>query len=334
MTVEFFINRGLARSTAESYELALRDLKKFHGNTTQVENLTNEQICSYLKAVKSAKRLSAQTRNVRIYAFNYYFNKYLGYGYKFDEFFNPRNWKRSGKDFYIPSVEEVKLIIDNSASLRDKLMYVLGYGCGLDSGEVLSIKSSHIDLLRSRVKVKLNANKKYKYFPLSKKIIEVYELYINAYRPKKFLFYGRDIDKPLPQRTLQRAFQVLIEKLPVDDKINFRSLRHAYIIHLHRYGYNLWSILNQLSLDSSLSLKTYTQAAIELQEIDDSPIEYINSQIEDEPLNINSLISRLKKVVDGEERSYLHEAIMCLKNGLLRSGVMMAWTAAMANVYK
>lgn len=334
MTTEFFLKRGLARSTSESYELSLRDLKKFHGDKKAVEDISYDEICSYLTAVKKLKKLSPQTRNVRIYAFNYYFNKYLGNDYDFSGYFNPRNWKRGGGDFYVPTVEEVKLIIDNAACLRDEFFYSLGYGCGLDSGEILGIKVNHVDLLRKRVRVKFNSSKKYKYLPLSNSLIECYNEYIKEYNPRKYLFFGRDIIKPLPQRTIQRASQKLIEKLPVNDKITLRSLRHAYIIHLNRYGYDLWSILNHLSLDSALSLQTYTEASSTIQEIEDSPIEYLDIELEDEPLNIDSLNNKLRKVIDGDERSYLHEAVMCLKNGLLRSGVMIAWTAAMSNINK
>lgn len=334
MTIDLFIKRGLARSTAESYELSLRDLKKFHGDSKEVEEIEYDEICSYLKAVKKLKRLSPQTRNVRIYAFNYYFNKYLGNDYDFSEYFNPKNWKRGGGDFYVPTVEEVKLIIDSAACLRDEFFYSLGYGCGLDSGEILNIKVGHVDLLRKRIRVKLNSSKKYKYFPLSNILINCYIKYIEKYKPKKFLFYGRDILKPLSQRTIQRASQVLIEKLPVNDKITLRSLRHGYIIHLNKYGYDLWSILSHLSLDSALSLQTYTESSSTIQIIEDSPIEYLDIELEDEPLNIDSLNHKLRKVIDGNGRSYLHEAIMCLKNGLLRSGVMMAWTAAVSNINK
>ena len=119
-------------------------------------------------------------------------------------------------------------IIKNASNLKHKTMLILIYSSGLRVSEAVILKPD--DIIRSKMRLKLRQAKGHKdrYTILSEICLKYLEKYWKAYRPKKWLFTGRDSNKPLSIRACQHAYYKAKENAGITKEGGIHTLRHSF----------------------------------------------------------------------------------------------------------
>lgn len=124
------------------------------------------------------------------------------------------------------SVEEIQRLINACNNSKHKLLVLLQYDCSLRVGELVGIELSHVDLSRQSVKIVMAKGKKDRYCFFSESTKGLIELYLNEWKPKKYLFEGQHGDK-YTIRSIQNV------NIHAKDKagINKKALLISSVIH-------------------------------------------------------------------------------------------------------
>lgn len=133
------------------------------------------------------------------------------------------------------SMQEIQRLIDACNNSKHKLLVLLQYDCGNRVSELVSIELSHLDLDRSCVKIVLAKGKKDRYCYFSETTKNLIELYLEEWKPVKYLFEGRAGEK-YTVRSIQQVNITAKEKAGIKKKGATHILRHSFATHLLEGG--------------------------------------------------------------------------------------------------
>jgi site-specific recombinase XerD len=156
------------------------------------------------------------------------------------------------------SKEEILRIIERTKNLKHRSIIVLTYSSGLRLGEVRQVKLSDIDSSRMQIRVSHGKGNKSRYTILSKQVLELLREYWRYYRPKSYLFEGRQKGEPISQRTIQDLFHQRMRAAGIRKPASFHTLRHSFATHLLEQGVNLRIIQTLLGHTSIKTTTIYT----------------------------------------------------------------------------
>ncbi len=159
------------------------------------------------------------------------------------------------------SKEEVKLILNAHHNIKHKTMLSLIYSCGLRRGELLNLKPADIDSKRNLILIKQSKGKKDRIVPLSPKILEMLRSYYICYKPKTWLFEGRNENEPYDERSLSNVLKQALTKSNIQKPVSLHWLRHSYATHLLESGTDLRFIQELLGHSSSRTTEIYTHVS-------------------------------------------------------------------------
>ena len=106
------------------------------------------------------------------------------------------------------------------------------YDGSLRLGEACRLKPAHIDSARMQIRVEQGKGHKDRYTLLSARLLQELRDYYRMFRPKEWLFFGRDQNEHLPLNTGQKIFYHAQERAGLPDKGGIHSLRHSFATHL------------------------------------------------------------------------------------------------------
>ncbi|MBO8168583.1 MAG: tyrosine-type recombinase/integrase [Thermoanaerobacteraceae bacterium] len=86
-------------------------------------------------------------------------------------------------------------------------------------------------------------------------------LYLEQYRPEKWLFPGAKPGTHLHERTVQKIFDVARKKTGIKKDVSVHSLRHSFATHLLETGTDLRYIQELLGHKSSKTTEIYTRVS-------------------------------------------------------------------------
>jgi len=148
--------------------------------------------------------------------------------------------KRKRKVVAVFSKTEVKTLIGNCTTVREKSIFTLLYSSGIRIGEVLNLKVSDIDFERKAIFVVSGKGGHGRYAILADKTATLLKQYMEIYNPKFYLFFskkGKNI--PISPRTIQAAFQKIRNLSRIQKYGTVHTLRHSFATHLLEDGYCL-----------------------------------------------------------------------------------------------
>jgi integrase/recombinase XerD len=177
---------GKSTSTLTNYSRHLAHLA-LHYDILPTE-LDNEQVLDYLHLVKANGSPSATFFKFTVYGMRYAC-RLRGLPY---EHFSLPSIERNDKLPVVLNASEVRALMKACDLLKHRLLIGLCYGCGLRCAEVRQLRVADVDTERGMVHVHQGKGNKDRCLPMGAMLQRGIRSYIDAEKPRQFLFEGKD----------------------------------------------------------------------------------------------------------------------------------------------
>jgi site-specific recombinase XerD len=248
---------GCSERTIDNYLYALKGFARFLGGRPLSE-ATADDIIAYQVDVAARGRSDSSVR-VATYALRGFFQKVLE---RTD--WNYARLPRPRRPHRLPEVltpEEVEAILQAAPSPKYRAAFMLCYGSGLRTDEVLHLEPRHVDSQRMLIRVERGKGNKDRQVLLSQRLLLELRRCWKSYRPQRFLIEGKRPGQPIAATSLQRAFRAAVERAGIAKRVTPRSLRHAFATHLVEAGTRLQAVQALLGHQSLNTTTVYAHLA-------------------------------------------------------------------------
>ena len=248
--------RGFAARTRESYLAQVRGLAKYYHRSP--DQLSEEEVQGYLVYLLKERALAWSSCNQAASAFRFFYHHTLKR--KAAEFVVPaaRQPQRLPE---VPSREEIARIIDQTANIRERVIFELAYGGGLRVGEIASLRVRDIDSEQKCIWIRGGKGGKDRTTLLSEQLLEELRRYWYSVRPGEWLFARRDGRGPIDTSSIQRMWTRAKRRAGVTKQCGIHSLRHAFATHLLESGTDLVTVQRLLGHGSVKTTMRYLHLA-------------------------------------------------------------------------
>lgn len=243
--------------TIENYLYALRGFTRFLGERPVTE-ASADDIIAYQVAIAACGKSDSSVR-VATYALRGFFRQVLERtDWNYAKLPRPRRPQRLPE---ILSAAEVEAILAAAPSPKYRAAFMLCYGSGLRTDEVVHLEPRHVDSQRMVIRVERGKGQKDRQVLLCQPLLEELRACWKRYRPVQYLLEGKRPGQPLAATSIQRAFRSACLKAGISKPVTPRSLRHAFATHLVERGTNLRVVQALLGHQSLNTTAVYTHLA-------------------------------------------------------------------------
>jgi len=158
------------------------------------------------------------------------------------------------------SKEEVKRILNSTRNTKHKLLLWIIYSCGLRRSEVTNILLTDLDRDRSVLFIREGKGRVDRIVPVSSKVWDKLDEYIDGFHPLKYLFEGQAGGR-YSVESVYRVFKQALRKAGIKKDVGVHSLRHSYATHLHETGLDIRYIQELLGHKSTRTTEIYTHVS-------------------------------------------------------------------------
>jgi site-specific recombinase XerD len=136
------------------------------------------------------------------------------------------------------SVEEVQQLLEHGfTSPKYRTFFMTLYGGGLRLNEGCHLQVKDIDSKRMLIRIEQGKGRKDRYTLLPQRLLEELRAYCRIYHPDSWLFPAQTTpERPLNDRSVQKAFKLALERARLPRKGGPHSLRHSFATHLIEAG--------------------------------------------------------------------------------------------------
>lgn len=243
--------------TIVNYQYAVKGFGQFLGDRG-IAVATCADIIAY-QAHVAAKGKSDSSVRVATYALRGLFHKIL---HRDD--WNLARLPKPRKSVRLPEIlssDEIEAILENAPSLKYRAAFMLCYGSGLRTEEVVHLEPHHVDGARRVLLVRCGKGDKDRLVVLPERLLLTLRECWRTYRPKKYLIEGKHPGKPIAATSIQRAFRTACLRAGIQKAVTPRSLRHAFATHLVERGTRLQSVQALLGHQSLNTTTIYVRLA-------------------------------------------------------------------------
>lgn len=233
--------------TKEAYVSAVYGLSRHY--MASPDKLSDQQIQDYLRYLIEKRKLAWSTCNVVFSGLICFYKNVLN---RDKTVFSIPPRPRSKKIPMVLSVEEVGRLLNATSNLKHRALLMITYSAGLRVSEVVRLKLHHIESDPSRMMIRIENGKgqKDRYTILSQKVLKVLKEYWKEYRPKEWLFFGSNINKPMPIGTAQKIYYNAKKKAGITKGRGIHTLRHCFASHMLWNGEDIYTIKRLLGHSS------------------------------------------------------------------------------------
>ncbi|MBS3163308.1 tyrosine-type recombinase/integrase [Candidatus Woesearchaeota archaeon] len=157
--------------------------------------------------------------------------------------------------------DEVKKLIEEAGSLRNKLLIELMYSSGLRVSECASLKINDLNLSDKTGLLKLGKGGKDRFFVLSSKMIDDLKEHIKDKKDSDYIFSG--VNGSLGVRAVQRVISRIAVRAGIKKRVYCHLLRHAFATHLLEGGTDIRLIQELMGHSSLTTTQFYTKVSKE-----------------------------------------------------------------------
>ena len=185
----------------------------------------------------------------------------------------------------VMSVDEIKRLLAVASSLKARVMFSLGYGCGLRASEVVHLKVKHIDSAQNIIRIEQSKGRKDRNVMLSPELLALLRQWWKARRSRhdagipvqeRWLFPSRkNSGKPITTRQLNRLFHAATEAAGIKKSVTLHALRHSFATHLLERGSDTRLIQALLGHEKLDTTARYTRVATGMIASIESPLDML-----------------------------------------------------------
>ena len=270
---DFLLAEGRSKRTIDNYLYALKGFSRFLGERP-LAMATADDIIAYQVHI-AVRGFSDSSGRVATYALRGFFHKIL----KRDDW-DDAHLPKPSRPYRLPeilSISEVKAIIDTASSLKYTAAFMIFYGAGLRTEEMLHLEPRHIDAERKVIRVELGKGEKDRLTLLPDSLLLKLRESWRRDRPKKYLIEGSRPGEPMAATTIQREFQEARKRAGIEKNVTPRSFRHAFATHLVESGTRLQVVQALLGHRSLNTTTIYVRLAKNWLSEVRSPLDNLNS---------------------------------------------------------
>lgn len=260
-----------SKNTIKTYRIEFAQLLYFL-KEKHVDEITPDWLKAYFLYCNTKLNLSENLIHSRLNAIKFYFEKVLHRDKFFIDIPRPKKKSQLPKVF---SQHDILKLFSCANNLKHLLMLKLCYGMGLRVSEIVNLKVQDIDSKRMQVLVQSGKGKKDRYIPLPQSILEELRTYYKKYRPKFFLFEGKD-GKQYAIRSVQAVFKNAMRKGGINKAVGIHGLRHSYATHLLESGTDMYLIQQLLGHEEIKTTEIYAKVSNRQLTKIKSPLDDIN----------------------------------------------------------
>jgi integrase/recombinase XerD len=260
--------KGYSANTIRNYCNEFHQLLRLLG-TRDVNELSKEQVMSYLLWLLEKKGCSETKVHTTVNAIKFYFEQVMN---RQKEFYD---LPRSKKPFKLPAVlaaEEVMDLMLRVKNLKHRAILMAGYAGGLRVSEIVNLKIKDIDSKRMMIHIHGAKGKKDRMVPLSRKLLETLREYYLQYKPTEYIFEGQ-FGNHYSARSAQQIMQEAKQAAGITKKGSVHILRHSYATHLMEGGTDIRIIQELLGHNSIKTTMLYTHVSKKDIEKIESPLD-------------------------------------------------------------
>ena len=209
--------------------------------------LTRQQAQFFLDRL-AGEGASASQLNLAINAVQMFFDRFQGLSVRF-----PRP-PAAPRESNLLTHEEIEGLLQEAASLRERVMILLVYGSGLRVKELCQLRPEHLNPDSGQVMI---GGKQARMVPLSKMLRAEWPEFRRRYCGEHWVFEGRDPAQPMEARSLQYAFRRMCQLAGLQTSITLQTLRHSYGVWLVSRGRSNQEIMARMGLQSANAVRMY-----------------------------------------------------------------------------
>jgi integrase/recombinase XerD len=267
-----FVLKSFSVSTIKIYLGALTNFFSFF-RTRNFEEVTKDEVESYVYHLKSKYKISDAKQNLVINAIKAYYEHVLG---KPREYYDIQRPKKSKSLPNVFSKEEVKLLLENPKNIKHKAILLTIYSAGLRISEAINLRVKDIHSDEGKIFVKDSKGKKDRNTVLSPILLSVLRTYYKTHKPSYWLFEGQDGGK-YSSKSIQNILRKAIDNSGVNPWGTVHTLRHSFATHLLQEGVNLRLIQSMLGHRSSKTTEIYTHILSINNKTVKSPLDFLEN---------------------------------------------------------
>ena len=228
--IEDMTVRNLSPATQQSYLNAVAKLSRYFGRSP--DRLDLEDIRAF-QVHLVATGMSWPALNQIVCALRFFYGVTLGHDTV------PERIAYARKPRKLPvvlSADEVVRFLEAIPSLKSRTALTTVYAAGLRVSEVVLLKVVDVDSQRMLIRVEHGKGGKDRYVMLSPQLLRILRGYWRLARPKRWLFPGRDEERPLEPTTLHAACRSARTAAGLAKEVTAHTLRHSFATHLLERG--------------------------------------------------------------------------------------------------
>lgn len=229
--------RGLSPKTQKIYLGQVSNFALYFNKSP--EQLGESEVKRYLLYILRERGASFSSVNQCYSALRFLYQRTLNRKWVVEKIPYPKSQKK------LPVVldrTEVEALFSATRNLKHRAILMVTYSSGLRVSETAHLKVSDIDSKRMMVRIRQGKGSKDRYSILSHVALEVLRQYWREYRPSEWLFPGEWPDKPISERSIQKAFDKAKKLAGITKPATVHTLRHSFATHLLEAGTDLHHI--------------------------------------------------------------------------------------------
>jgi site-specific recombinase XerD len=235
--IEDMTLRNFAPHTITAYTQGVaRFACHFHASP---EHLGSEHVRSYLLHLVQERHLAWSSSNQARCALQFLYRVTLGRHGVVAQVTCPKTPKTVP---VVLSLEEMARFLDALHNLKHRAVLMTAYAAGLRLSEVVTLRVADIDSARMVIHLRQAKGHKDRDVMLSPRLLTILRQYWKIQRPAPFLFPGRNPDRPISPRTVQKACEHALAVSGLSKHVYMHTLRHSFASHLLESGTDLRTI--------------------------------------------------------------------------------------------
>lgn len=249
--------RNMSKHTQDNYIRAVAAFAK-HFNKSP-EHLGREHVRSYLLHLVNERQVAPNTYNVVHSGLKFFYHVTLGIELPMEKLVCAKSQKSLP---VVLSREEVGQLLQTPRYLKTRTMLLTCYATGVRVSELVRLRLNDIDSQRMVVRVDQGKGRKDRYVMLSPRLLEALREYWNRFRPKEFLFCGRNRNRHVATVTVEAVFRKAGRDAGISKRVTPHVLRHSFATHLLEAGVDLRTIQALLGHRSLQTTAAYTRVSM------------------------------------------------------------------------